>query len=973
MINQNLSQSSQKESTISKEARYAFLIAIAFAVAGFLNFFASLRISLETQIPVSFIDAIAILIFAIAALSSSMSIRAGEKERGVWRLIIGFAVTLGIRNFVNEGMVYLFAALVIVMAPLTALLTLKKDKFNRALWIGIIAGSAYLAFDLLVVRFVPGYRQGGETIEPMFRIAPYILVALGTTFVFLLFRNSRHLLLSSKVILVMLFMVLVPLIVLGSVSTVSLRTSLLPRQQHEMGSRTAYLAQNVNTFLKTTKNALISEAQSPEIREYLLTINRPGTDRSYRDAALESLQFYQRKDFIHIKSYAILDMDGINLLDTATDNVANDESTRPYFAKTVETGTVQVFIQRGVAAGEYFLIFSAPITSAAGTKIGVLRVQYDTKVLSQFFENYIALTASSEEAEDFAAMLYEIPVTPIDENDPNAVYLVLANSENNLWNFKVANHLTTNIITPLQTGGFLPPGSTAQLSLDLFGIEKGLANREGTTASTFEGQAFPRDEQEVTSPLDFIGVAPVEEHPEWIVITSQSLYSINQPFVDQRETVTFITILIAIGAAILAYIGSRYLVSPILDLTEVAEKVTKGDLSTRAIINTDDEIGTLGTAFNTMTSELNNLVATLEDRVSSRTRDLERRSQQLRAAVEVGKVAVSLRDLNSLLMQATELISRRFGFYHVGIFLLDDEGEYAVLRAANSEGGKRMLAREHKLKVGQVGIVGYVTKTGQARIALDVGQDATYFDNPDLPETRSEMALALIAGGKIAGALDIQSTQGQAFSDADVATLQVLADQIAVSLENARLFEENSNALQALRRAYGEQSHIGWQELMHTRNEYGYLGKGDGSVIPLSKPDDPDFEKVFQQKDIVLNKIESTANIPIMVRGNPIGMLRLAKPETAPSWTETELDLARTMSTELSGALESARLFNETRKQAQQEYVVGEITNKMRETMNVESVIKIAADEIYKLLSLEHITIYFTPGDDEENGKEGAA
>ena len=163
--------------------------------------------------------------------------------------------------------------------------------------------------------------------------------------------------------------------------------------------------------------------------------------------------------------------------------------------------------------------------------------------------------------------------------------------------------------------------------------------------------------------------------------------------------------------------------------------------------------------FNSMTGRVRDLIGNLEQRVAERTQALERRAIQLQAAADVGGTAARLRDLDELLRQVTRLISQRFGFYHVGIFLLDERGEYAVLRASNSEGGQRMLTRGHKLKVGQVGIVGYVTGAGEARIALNVGEDIQYFNNPDLPTTQSEMALPLIVGGRILGALDIQSSQ----------------------------------------------------------------------------------------------------------------------------------------------------------------------------------------------------------------------
>jgi GAF domain-containing protein len=170
--------------------------------------------------------------------------------------------------------------------------------------------------------------------------------------------------------------------------------------------------------------------------------------------------------------------------------------------------------------------------------------------------------------------------------------------------------------------------------------------------------------------------------------------------------------------------------------------------------------------------------------------ETQRRAVPLRAAAEVARDATAILDVNQLLDETVHLISGQFGFYHAGVFLLDERGEYAVLQAASSEGGGRMLERGHKLQVGKVGIVGYVSDTGEPRIALDVDEDAAHFASSDLPDTRSEMALPLKVRGRVIGVLDVQSTQEAAFSEDDVAVLQTLADQLATAIENARLFEQ---------------------------------------------------------------------------------------------------------------------------------------------------------------------------------------
>jgi len=186
----------------------------------------------------------------------------------------------------------------------------------------------------------------------------------------------------------------------------------------------------------------------------------------------------------------------------------------------------------------------------------------------------------------------------------------------------------------------------------------------------------------------------------------------------------------------------------------------------------------------------------LEQRVAGRTAELERRTVQLQVAAEVARDATTARDAGELLNRAVNLIRERFGFYHAGIFLVDERGEYAVLKAATGEAGRQMLARGHKLKMGEVGIVGYAAGTGQPRIAPAVDADAVHFKNLLLPETRSEIALPLKVGEWVIGVLDVQSVQEAAFDEDDVAVLQIMADQLAVAIEKARLFERTQAALE---------------------------------------------------------------------------------------------------------------------------------------------------------------------------------
>jgi GAF domain-containing protein len=234
-----------------------------------------------------------------------------------------------------------------------------------------------------------------------------------------------------------------------------------------------------------------------------------------------------------------------------------------------------------------------------------------------------------------------------------------------------------------------------------------------------------------------------------------------------------------------------------------------------------------------MTSRLRGALDELEKRVEERTAELssanernERRAKQFEAIAHIARTISSTRDLDLLLSQITTVINREFGFYHIGIFLLDTTKEFAVLSAANSEGGKNMLERGHRLKVGETGLVGYVTGTGKPRVALDTGADAVFFNNPDLPETRSEIALPLRVGEEIIGALDVQSTQPNAFMQEDINILSTLADQVSIAIQNVQQFEETRKALNESEVLSRQFIQTGWQEFTKSRNLLGIRHTG---------------------------------------------------------------------------------------------------------------------------------------------------
>ena len=414
-----------------------------------------------------------------------------------------------------------------------------------------------------------------------------------------------------------------------------------------------------------------------------------------------------------------------------------------------------------------------------------------------------------------------------------------------------------------------------------------------------------------------------------------------------------IVLLLTIAASLVL---TNRTVRPMQELAGVAVKLGAGDWQTHIPGYSQDEIGALANALRTMRDHLYQTFQGLEERVLERTRALERHANQIQAAAEVGHSAATLLDLDTLLTRVTHLVSDRFGFYHTGIFLLSNDKEYAVLRAANSAGGQRMLERQHRLRIGQEGIVGKVASSGTPHIALDVGEDAIYFNNPDLPETRSEMALPLRVGETILGALDVQSREANAFHQEDIEVLQLVADQVAVAIQNARLFAQNQETLQTVQRAYGQLSTQAWQDVLAQRSDLGFIATSDGRVLPAHSEWKADAAQAASQGKMVQADAHSIA-LPVRIRDQVYGSVRLSKPEDSQGWTEREIQLMNTLAEQLGVALESARLYEETQRRAERERLAGEITARMRASNDPAVILQTAVTELRRALNARHVQV----------------
>lgn len=399
-------------------------------------------------------------------------------------------------------------------------------------------------------------------------------------------------------------------------------------------------------------------------------------------------------------------------------------------------------------------------------------------------------------------------------------------------------------------------------------------------------------------------------------------------------------IVIAIAAVAIA---ARSISDPIIELAKVTESFTVGKFQVRASIQRQDEIGALAASYNQMASQLQDVIGRLEQRVADRTRELESQTQRVRMAAEIARDAASAREVSELLINSAALIHRRFNLYHTAIFLLDKNHEYAILTASPTEAGSRMLTAGYKIRVGQDReAVGQVAVNGEPRIVQDIQADPSSL----LPNTLSELVLPLKSGNAVIGVLDLHSDRPQAFNQDDIAIMQVMADQLATSLERARLFDELERSLREVETAYGRYTREGWQRLgtagVLTNRGYRF---NNIRIEPLQEPPGN------------TSGDSSLVTIPVKLRGQQIGVVQARLKEGYNRRTVFTLESA---TERLATALESARLYEEARSRADREQAIAQVTSRISSSTDVEAILRATVEEIGKSLGNSEVSIELT-------------
>ena len=473
-------------------------------------------------------------------------------------------------------------------------------------------------------------------------------------------------------------------------------------------------------------------------------------------------------------------------------------------------------------------------------------------------------------------------------------------------------------------------------------------------------------------------------------------------------------LVIVVGIGLLL---TNRLVNPIRSLATAAQQIGAGEWDVSLPPAGGDEIGVLSQAFAAMIVQLRGLMEELEERVAERTRllqeanyALQRRAIQLEASADVGQAIASIFDVDQLLRRTVDLIRDRFNFYHAGIFLLDEAGEWAILREATGEAGVQMKIQGHRLAVDNTSMVGWAALHRQPRIALDVGKEAVRFANPLLPYTRSEMSIPLMIGGRVIGVLNVQSTEEAAFDTDDIRTLQSMAAQVTVAIENARRVSDEAAMLEATSPIYRASRRLttatatdevadaiiasvadtGADGCLVVEFEFSpsgepqalmYLGVWRRDREPQFKPglrlpisDSPfPFEMVSNlwvvtdveqdeqlpqsaRQVFLATDARALVNIPLRSGDNVIGQVVVLRATPGP-FADNALRLYEVLSDQAAVALERAQLMREAQRRAERERMTLQVVNRIRRAVDVERALHVAAEELAQAMQVPHVFI----------------
>ncbi len=890
---------------------------------------------------------------------------AGSKRSlhlAAYAIILGIAISYGSGELAAKGI-----GLSIALSGASLMVLLGLVLIPRQWWRWLIMVGAYSGFIWWINRFEP---------LPRYDISQYFIIrvlvfgtlALATgTVLWQLYRTVRLRTLRSQLLVAFMLVVLLPVLLVDSLSAA--RGIQVGRQRllDSLDALSMLKETELNQWVARLKLNLNVEADRTKALARALLQAEPGTAefQAAHEALLRRFQqtIVLRDDF---EEFFLMDRDGQVILSTDESQEGKIYDQEAYFQNGIEGLQLevrQVHSLYSSSLGKMTVILSRPMLNDQGQPIGVLAVYVNMSQLNKMMQ------LSSEEVADpaFAVEFHLVaPAAWVDAKvvDQERPYVLVASSVLG------------------QEGKYVYSQ----------GIEMAVRDRG---ASDSRGGGIYENHR---------GISVMGTY-RWLPELALVLLAEQEESLALRESrvTVFINIGVTVGALLLAAVISliitRNIVEPLTRLAEDATRIASGDLQHTTSVEREDEIGILAHAFNRMTARLGDLISNLEQRVAERTRDLERRSHYLAAASEVGGVVGAILDPQQLSQEVVTSMRKAFGFKYVGLFILDETtaegGHFAILRAsagkASNERGKRQ-GEMVVLPIVENSMIGEAVLNEEARVSRNAivteAREADSIAVEDADELLTNhgwhVVLPLQARNEVLGVLSIETQNGdkQPFDKDMINVLQMVADEIAIALENARLFEQSEEALETVQQAYGELVGNAWAERFRKRKGWGYryIASSDSSsgsyqselvsdldhpallatqVVPAEGDWRPEMVRAAHEGEPVADSETPTSlALPIKSHGQVIGVLNLRSDDNP--ILSNQIPLLEDITNRLGLALENARLLDDSRQRAAREQLTANLAARMREPLDVDSVLRTAARELYEGLGLSRVRVRLT-------------
>lgn len=535
----------------------------------------------------------------------------------------------------------------------------------------------------------------------------------------------RSMSLRNRLLLAFILLAILPVLITGTVASLISAGGLRNEAFNRLDAVASQKENEIKTLLKVLQTNLDLISEDNETQQNILLLLQNDTETEAVNARLlrnEIASFIEKTGYF--TEAFILNEEGTIVLSTNTSQEEKIQKNQEYFIQGL-TAPYVASPTYEVALSNYSILISQPIKNRFGKIVGVLAGRVNLSTLNDIMQQRSGLGETAE------------------------LYLVSSNFA---------------VLTDLQHGEL----SLGETYIRTEGVTSAIRNKTS-------GSATYMDHTDAT----VLGVY------RWIPELQVALLAENdQSEALQASTRVFQTtvglILVTVLAAIfMSFVVTRGITSPITKLVHIAENIAQGNLELQAEVS-QDEIGVLAQAFNTMTLRLSDLINTLEQRVADRTKALA-------TTTEVSRRLSNILDEKQLLFEVVEQIQSAYDYYHGQIYLLDDSGEALVLAGATGEGGKILLERGHRISIER-GLVGRAARSKASVLVPDTSKEPEWLPNPLLPETKAEVVVPILLGDKLLGVIDMQdSVTGDIFPQ-DVEFLQAIANQVAVGLQNARSY-----------------------------------------------------------------------------------------------------------------------------------------------------------------------------------------